>query len=46
MREAYDSTYDYRNKGAEPSKAQPASGSLTPEEQAELEQLRARFPRR
>jgi hypothetical protein len=46
MREAYDSTYEYRNKGAEPSKAQPASGSLTPEEQAELEQLRARFPRR
>ena len=46
MREAYDSTYAYRvgrQTPAAPKQEPKAAGGLTPAEQAELDQLRARF---
>lgn len=42
MREAYDSTYSYKNGGAS-APAAPAAGALSPAEQAELAALRKRF---
>jgi hypothetical protein len=45
MREAYDSTYSYKNGGASAPAAPPApaGGTLSPAEQAELAALRKRF---
>ena len=40
VRDAYDMTYEYRQGGGA---AAPATGALSPAEQAELEQLRKRF---
>jgi len=47
IQEAFDTTYEYKGTGTSTAPDAPAvpttTGGLTPAEQAELEQLRARF---